>query len=109
MLIGGVEGVTNVSIYKSSDPLKFYNILAFTKVKYTNAIHVNNNKAESALETNLVGKMFPLNNFQRVTPRNKLSEVKLLIAHGNKIVSSELFCQINQHCIKICCFGCTYL
>ena len=57
------------------------------------AVNISEATIHSGLGINVGNKLFPLNNHQRATLRNKLSEVKLVITDEISMVSSEFLCQ----------------
>ena len=75
------------------------------------AINVDGTTIHCGLGINVGHKMYPLNDKQRASLRNKLSEVKLLIIDEVSMVSSALFYQVNQRlneifmCSSDKCFG----
>ena len=60
------------------------------------AININETTIHSGLGINAGSKLYSLNDKQRETLRNKLSEVRLIIIDEISMVSSILFYQVNQ-------------
>ena len=65
------------------------------------AININETTIHSGLGINAGSKLYSLNDKQRETLRNKLSEVRLIIIDEISMVSSVLFYQVNQRLNEI--------
>ena len=68
------------------------------------AININGTTIHSGLGI-VCGRFLPLNDKTKVSLRNKLSEIKIIIIDEISMVSSTLFFHLNQRLIEI--FGCT--
>ena len=73
-------------------------LLAPTRVA---AININGTTIHSGLRINVGGKLYPLSEQHRTALRNKLSELRLIIIDETSMVSSVLFCQVNQRLTEI--------
>ena len=69
------------------------------------AININGTTIHSGLCIPCRGTCYPLNDKNRVSLRNKLSEVQMIIIDEISMVSSKLFLHINKRLIEI--FSCT--
>ena len=93
------QAVTKTLMYNGGDPDKPRVMsLAPTDVAVVN---MDGTTIHSGLGINCKGQFFPLNDKQKASLRNKISEVKLLIIDEISIVSRTLFYQINLWLIEI--------
>ena len=65
------------------------------------AININGTTIHSGLGINVGSKLYPLNDQQRASLRNKLLEIRLVIIDEISMVSSVLFYQVNQRLNEI--------
>ena len=65
------------------------------------AININGTTIHSGLGINVGSKLYPLNDQQRASLRNKLLEIRLVIIDEISMVSSVLFYQVNQQLNEI--------
>ena len=63
-------------------------------------ININETTINTALGINVWAKMFPLNDCQRATLRNRLSEERFIIADEIYLVSSAPFCLLHDRLMK---------
>lgn len=75
------------------------------------AVSISSTTIHSGLGKKFGRKMFPLNDRQRTSLRNKPSEVRFIIIDENSVVSSMIFYQVNERLNKLfrcrdsACFG----
>ena len=75
------------------------------------AVSISSTTIHSGLGKTFGRKMFPLNDRQRTSLRNKPSEVRFIIIDENSMVSSMIFYQVNERlnelfrCCDSACFG----
>ena len=84
---------SKVLMYKGGDPEK-PRILLLAPTGVT-VVHINGTTIHCGLQINIGGKMFPLNDRQRVILRNKLSELKIIVKDEISMVSSMVLHQVN--------------
>ena len=68
------------------------------------AVNIDGNTIHSGLGINCTGHFFQLNDQQKASLHNKLSEVRIIIIDEISMVSRKLFIQFNQIFIEV--FGC---
>ena len=93
------HAVNKVILYRSGDPVKSrVLLLAPTGVA---KININGNTVHSGLHIPCQGKLFPLNDANKVELINKYAEVELVIIDKIPVVSSKLFYQIQKRLSEI--------
>ena len=91
--------MNKVILYRSGDPVKpRVLLLAPTGVA---KININGNTVHSGLHIPCQGKLFPLNDANKVELINKYAEVELVIIDKIPMVSSKLFYQIQKRLSEI--------
>ena len=91
--------MNKVILYRSGDPVKpRVLLLAPTSVA---KININGNTVHSGLHIPCQGKLFPLNDANKVELINKYAEVELVIIDKIPMVSSKLFYQIQKRLSEI--------
>ena len=63
--------------------------------------NIDGNTIHSGLGINCKGYFFPLNNLQKASLRNKLSDVRIIIIDEISMASRKLFIQLNHRLIEI--------
>lgn len=95
--------IRKVLLHKGGSPAKpRVFLLSYTTVA---AININGTTINTALGINVGAKMFPLNDCQRATLRNRLSKERFIIADEIYLVSSAPFCLLHDRLNEI--FGCS--
>ena len=65
------------------------------------AVNIDSTTIHSGLGINCKEQFYPLNDYQKASLQNKISEVKLLIIDKISVVSQTVFYQINLRLIEI--------
>ena len=90
--------IRKILLHKGGSPEKpRVFLLSYTAVA---AININGTTINTVLGINVGAKMFPLNDCQRATLRNRLSEERFIIADEIYLVSSAPFCLLHERLMK---------